>query len=197
MKRLLSLAVLALLTLATTTAKDHVDGITSATSQPSVQQRKPALHQQQRRSIVNKSSRKRFTDVGGLRDMKGKQHRLSDYVGKGNYVLVDVWASWCGPCMREMPEVKECYKKYKRKGFTIVGVSLDDKDRAWKDCIKNNRMNWIHLTDYKGWYSTIVNTYRIQGIPYNFLCDPRGNIIAENLHRGELEMALKEVYSRR
>ena len=126
-------------------------------------------------------------------DITGKERKLSDFVGNGKYILVDFWASWCGPCLREMPHVKAAYEKYKDKGFDIVGVSLDKDKNAWENAINRLGMEWNHLSDLKGWYSKGAQVYNIRSIPATILFGPEGNIIATNLRGNQLEEKLKEV----
>lgn len=136
---------------------------------------------------------KKFTDVVGS-DFNGKSHHLSEYVGKGNYVLVDFWASWCGPCMKEMPTLKACWEKYKAKGFNIVGISLDNDATKWKSAVDNGEYNWVHMSDLGGWKSAAASAYGVQSIPWNILCDGEGKIIAVSLRGNELDKKLTEIY---
>lgn len=127
-------------------------------------------------------------------DANGKMHKLSDYVGKGMYVLVDFWASWCGPCCREMPNVVEAYKKYKSKGFEIVGISLDQKKEPWLAAVKRMNMTWPQLSDLQGWKCEAAALYGVQAIPSNVLFDKDGKIIASDLTGATLRNKLKEVF---
>lgn len=136
---------------------------------------------------------KPFTDLE-MNDTEGKAHKLSEYCGKGRYVLIDFWASWCGPCRMEMPNVKANYEKYHAKGFDVVGLSFDNKADAWKKAINDMGLNWIHLSDLKGWRSIAAQTYGIQGIPASLLVNPKGIIVARDLRGEALGKKLAEIF---
>ena len=126
-------------------------------------------------------------------DEKGLPVRLSSFRGK--YVLVDFWASWCGPCRQENPNVVKMYNKYKGKGFTILGVSLDkagDK-AAWLSAIKNDGLTWTQVSDLKGWSNLAASLYGVQSIPQNFLIDPQGKIVAKGLRGDDLDATLEKL----
>ena len=123
---------------------------------------------------------------------EGKTVKLSDYVGKGKVVLVDFWASWCGPCRREMPNLVETYAKYKGKNFEIVGVSLDQDGAAWKEAIKKLDMTWPQMSDLKFWQSEGAQLYAVNSIPHTVLIDGSGKIIARGLHGEELQAKIAE-----
>ena len=129
-----------------------------------------------------------------LNDVNGVSHKLSEYCGKGNYVLIDFWASWCGPCRGEMPNVKANFEKYKDKGFNIVAISFDSRADAWKDAIAEMKMNWVNLSDLKAWHSEAGKIYNINAIPSNLLVDPQGKIIARDLREKALGNKLEELY---
>jgi peroxiredoxin len=124
-------------------------------------------------------------------DVNGKNVSLSSFRGK--YVLVDFWASWCGPCRAENPNVVAAYNKYKSKNFTIVGVSLDKTKDAWVNAIKEDGLTWTQISDLKFWESAAVSIYQFNGIPYNVLIDPDGKIVAENLRGSNLENVLEQL----
>lgn len=126
-------------------------------------------------------------------DLKGDTHKLSDYVGKGNVTLVDFWASWCGPCMQEVPNLKKTYETYHKKGFEIVGISLDSEKGAWEAAVKDKQMNWIHLSDLRGWQSAGGALYGVRSIPNTFLVDKDGTIVGHNLFGEELNKKLDEL----
>lgn len=134
-----------------------------------------------------------FTDFE-LPDMDGKMHKLSDYAGKGNYVLLDFWASWCGPCRQEMPNVKAVYDRFHSKGFEIVGVSLDNNKKAWTDAVAKMQMTWPQLSDLKAWKSSAAQLYYVKSIPATLLIGPDGKIVASNLRGEELIKKIEELY---
>ncbi|MDW8289051.1 MAG: TlpA disulfide reductase family protein, partial [Flammeovirgaceae bacterium] len=112
---------------------------------------------------------------------------------RGKVVLIDFWASWCGPCRRENPNVVKLYEKYKHKGFEIYGVSLDRDRKAWIEAIKEDGLPWIHVSDLKFWQSEAAKLYNISAIPTTVLLDKEGKIIAKNLRGKALEEAIEKV----
>jgi peroxiredoxin len=124
-------------------------------------------------------------------DTSGKNVRLSEFRGK--YVLLDFWASWCGPCREENPAVVSAFQKYKDSNFTVVSISLDEKKDRWLKAISKDQLTWTHLSDLKGWKNEVAVTYGISSIPRNYLLDPSGRIIAWNLRGYELIKKLREL----
>ncbi len=127
-----------------------------------------------------------------LPDVNGKPVSLSSY--KGKYVLVDFWASWCGPCRGENPAVVAAYQKYKSKGFDILGVSLDQNKEKWLQAIEKDNLTWAHVSDLKGWQNEVAQKYGVTSIPFNVLLDKDGKILAKALRGAALEAELAKIF---
>ena len=139
---------------------------------------KPTMEQ-----AAEESSNNQYTDIA-LPGVQGQTVKVSDYVGKNKLVLIDFWASWCGPCIRELPHVVKAYDLYHAKGLEIVGVSLDKDKASWLAAIEQTGQKWPQMSDLKGWDCAGAQIYGIQSIPANVLIDEHGKIIARDL-RGE------------
>ena len=124
-------------------------------------------------------------------DTAGNMVSLSSLRGK--YVLVDFWASWCGPCRAENPNVAKAYNKYSNKNFTVLGVSLDRKKEDWLEAIKQDGLSWKQISDLKQWETAARDAYQFEAIPYNVLVDPQGKILATSLRGEELDAKLAEI----
>lgn len=129
-----------------------------------------------------------------MKDLKGETVRLTNWVGKGNYVLVDFWASWCGPCRQEMPTVKAAYEKYHPKGFEVVGVSLDRSQQAWEQGVRDLGITWPQMSDLKYWQCEAAALYNIRAIPATILFAPDGTVVQAGLRGEELVNKLAELY---
>jgi peroxiredoxin len=132
----------------------------------------------------------KFIDIEGI-DIHGNYHNLSDT--KGKYVLLEFWASWCGPCLGEIPNMVKAYESFKEKGFEIYSFSTDSNTDNWKKAVEKYKVPWINVIDVKGFYSIMAAKYAVRGIPKNFLISPDGIIIGVDLRGEGLHNKLKEI----
>lgn len=125
-------------------------------------------------------------------DTLGNSIKLSSLRGK--YVLIDVWASWCGSRRKENPNQVRTYNKFKNENFVVLGISLDDNRKSWINAIHNDGLPWTNVSDLKGWKGKIVELYVLNALPQNYLLDPNGVIIAKNLQGIDLSNKLTEIF---
>lgn len=125
-------------------------------------------------------------------DTSGNAVTLTDFLGKTKYILLDFWASWCGPCRKNNPALKGLYVDYKDKGFTIIGISLDSSAEKWKEAIVQDGLTWPQISDLKFWKNEIAQAYYIRQVPYNYLLDTDGKIVAKNMSPSDLQELLEK-----
>ncbi len=143
-------------------------------------------------SLAKRRPGLKYTELS-MKDMNGADMKLSQFVGKSKYLLVDFWASWCGPCRMEMPNVKKAYELYHSKGFEVLGVSFDNKAEAWKKAVKDLGLAWPQMSDLQGWKCAAHDAYGVNSIPSNVLLDANGTIVASDLRAEELLKKLSEL----
>lgn len=122
--------------------------------------------------------------------------KLSLYDLRGHIVLLDFWASWCGPCLAEVPNLKAIYEKYHGKGLEILGVSLDEKEAAWKGAIERKGLTWQHVSSLKGWKCPVAQRFKVTGIPRMYIIDAQGKIIAQDLRGEKLAEKMDELFTK-
>lgn len=144
-------------------------------------------------ALDEKTAAGKTAPVFSMADAEGKKVSLTDF--KGKYVLVDFWASWCGPCRKENPNVVAAYKKYHDKGFEILGVSLDSNKEAWQKAIQADGLIWHHVSDLKGWKNDAAALYGVKSVPASFLIGPDGKVIGKDLRGEELHQKLAAIFS--
>lgn len=140
---------------------------------------------------VNLNPGDHFVDIEG-KDIQGHKHKLSDL--NGQYVLLNFWASWCGPCRQEDPSLLKIYSKYHDKGFEIFGYSIDANRNNWINAVKKDKLSWLNVSELDGWRSKGLIRYQIHMIPHNFLINPSGTIVSEDLSIEALKKNLQEIY---
>jgi len=152
---------------------------------------------QYKNQFESENSQNKTLPIGGqmpeirLSTPEGKELALSSL--KGKLVLIDFWASWCGPCRKENPNVVQLYKQYKSKGFEIYSISLDEEKDKWIKAIEKDGLNWIHVSDLGGWNSSVCSQFNISSIPFTILVGKDGSIIAKGLRGDELKAKVKEI----
>jgi len=158
----------------------------------------PLRQMEEYKYMYGKLERMKAVDIGqaytdfALPTPDGQSLKVSE-VHKGNVMLIDFWASWCGPCRRANPEVVAIYSEYKERGFEILGVSLDRDEASWKKAIEDDHLTWPQISDLKYWNSEGAELYGVPAIPHTVLIDREGKIIAKNLHGDELREAIESL----
>ena len=131
------------------------------------------------------------TDIIG-QDLSGNSIKLSDHLGK--YTLIDFWASWCRPCILQIPDLQKAYTAFNQNGFEIFSFSVDRSETKWVEAAGKYSMPWVHASDIKGWQSQVAADYNVTFVPFNFLLDQDGKIIAKNLHHKTLYKYLSQLF---
>ena len=154
--------------------------IMSSCQQKKQQPAAPAAPQEQKQDTENTIPT--FT----MNDINGKSVAIQDEMAKNKLTILDFWASWCGPCMQEAPNVVAVYNDYQSKGLGIVGISLDNDEAAWKEAVEQLHMSWTQLSDLKGWDNEAARLFRVNSIPHTVIINSKGEVLAEDLRGDEL-----------
>jgi thiol-disulfide isomerase/thioredoxin len=155
-------------------------------------QKRPQI-QQMKRVLISRSNTA-LSDFS-MRDVNGNMVSVLDEIKKNKITVIDFWASWCGPCIHEMPDMIKMYNQYKPMGLGIIGVSLDSNEKAWKSAITSLSLPWTHISELNGWNNSMINTYGIRSIPYTMIVSKDGKILQKGLRGQQLADAVGEYLS--
>lgn len=128
-------------------------------------------------------------------DINGKPVSIKDEISKYKITIIDFWASWCGPCRQEMPVIVDIHNKFEKAGLCIIGVSLDEDKKQWKDAVNKMNMKWLQLSDLQGWNNSAAQMYGIQSIPFTIIVDNKGHVLASGLRGEELKIFIEKSLS--
>lgn len=128
-----------------------------------------------------------------MNDIDGNEVSALEEAARHKITIIDFWASWCGPCLHEMPELVNTYNKYKNQGLGIIGVSLDKDETSWKAAVKRMNMTWLQISDLQGWDNAAAQMFGVQSIPFTVIIDNKGKIIDAGLRGNELEQRVGEI----
>lgn len=160
---------------------------------PSFQDTDAGIEVMARIEMAKRTSKgKPYINISGF-DLNDKEVSLSDYVGKGKVVYLDFWASWCGPCRRTMPDLRDLYAEYKDRGFEIVGVSLDDNKENWAKATEEDGITWPQFSNLQGWSEPAAQSYGVSFIPFTILIDKEGKIVGKNMMKDQVVAHLEEL----
>lgn len=128
-------------------------------------------------------------------DINGKPVSIKDEISKYKITIIDFWASWCGPCRQEMPVLVDIHNKFGKEGLCIIGVSLDEDEKQWKDAVNKMNMTWLQLSDLQGWNNSAAQMYGIQSIPFTIIVDNKGHVLVSGLRGEELKLFIEKSLS--